>query len=82
MPGYIVAQLLGAFAAAAIIFGVYYGPLHSLDGGYASVLTTGPSDLLPSTASTFFSVFTGAALLMGSISAFTDTGNNPATPVS
>ncbi|ORY84689.1 aquaporin-like protein [Leucosporidium creatinivorum] len=80
VPGYILAQLLGAFTAAAIIYGVYYGPLHSLKGGYAGVMTTGPADLVPSTASAFFSVFMGAALLMGSISAFTDTGNNPATP--
>lgn len=100
VPGYILAQLLGAFTAAAVIFGpwhalslpdafdslttrstgVYYGPLHAIPTGYAGVMTTGPSALLPSVASTFFSVFTGAALLMGSIAAFTDTGNNPATP--
>ncbi len=72
VPGYIVAQLLGAFTAAAVIFGVYYGPLHSLESGYAGVMTTGPSSLVPSLAGTFFSVFIGAALLMGAIAAFTE----------
>lgn len=51
---------------------MYYGPLHSLATGYAGVMTTGPADLVPSVASTYFSVFTGAALLMGSIAAFTE----------
>lgn len=103
VPGYFAAQLCGAFAAACIIYGVYYGPLTALPGSFASVMTTGPADLVPSLASTFFSVFTGAALLsewrlyrtrsraeltcviaclsaVGAICAFTDTGNNPATP--
>ena len=60
--------------------GVYYIPLHSL-ANFDGVLTTGPSNLNPTVVSTFFSVFIGAALLMGAIAAFIDTGNNPATPV-
>ena len=51
---------------------MYYGPLQSLEAGYAGVMTTGPSSLVPSLAGTFFSVFTGAALLMGAIAAFTE----------
>ncbi|SCV74255.1 BQ2448_6687 [Microbotryum intermedium] len=81
VPGYIFSQLLGAFVAAAILFGVYYGPLNTAEKGYlAAVLTTAPAGKLEGLVSIFFSVFSGAALLMGAIAAFTDTGNNPAAP--
>ncbi|SGY48213.1 BQ5605_C001g00629 [Microbotryum silenes-dioicae] len=81
VPGYIFSQLLGAFVAAAILFGVYYGPLNTAEKGYlAAVLTTAPAGKLEGLISIFFSVFSGAALLMGAIAAFTDTGNNPAAP--
>lgn len=60
--------------------GVYYGPLNQLPNGYASVLTTGPAGAFTSVISIVISVAIGSALLMGSICAFTDTGNNPATP--
>ncbi|KAK4701973.1 hypothetical protein P7C70_g4252, partial [Phenoliferia sp. Uapishka_3] len=79
VPGYIFAQLLGGFLGGGVIFGIYYNPLHSLDN-FDAVLTTGPASLTPTVVATFFSVFIGAALLMGAIAAFTDTGNNPATP--
>ena len=45
-------------------------------------MTTGPAGTFTSVASIVFSVVIGTALLMGSICAFTDTANNPATPVS
>lgn len=80
VPGYILSQLLGAFSGAAVIYGVYYYPLMSLGQGYAAVLTTGPDAIGEELSTIFFSVFVGASLLMLAISAFTDTGNNPATP--
>ncbi|KAK4055024.1 hypothetical protein OIO90_003365 [Microbotryomycetes sp. JL221] len=78
VPGYIFAQMLGAFVAAGIVYGNYFGSFEQADT--AKVMTTGPAALVPNTLSTFFSVFIGAALLMGAISAFTDTGNNPSSP--
>ncbi|KAM0791772.1 hypothetical protein ACM66B_004035 [Microbotryomycetes sp. NB124-2] len=78
VPGYVLAQLLGAFVAAGIVYGNYFGSFEQADT--AKVMVTGPAALVPNTLSTFFSVFVGAALLMGSISAFTDTGNNPSSP--
>lgn len=104
VPGYFAAQILGAFTAACIIYGVYYDVLSAVPGSFAGVLITGPASLVPTLSATFFSVFIGAALLSEwqneacscvtslierllsspvlAICAFTDTGNNPATPVS
>ncbi|KAL8281286.1 hypothetical protein RQP46_006320 [Phenoliferia psychrophenolica] len=75
--GWGVGFMLAIYVSSGI--SVYYVPLHTL-GNFDAVLTTGPSALNPTVLSTFFSVFIGAALLMGAIAAFTDTGNNPATP--
>lgn len=64
VPGYIGAQMSGGFLAA-VIYGVYYGPLHAMtDGNYSGIFITGPGALRPSIASNVFNVFVPAALLM------------------
>lgn len=63
VPGYFAAQILGAFTAACIIYGVYYDVLSAVPGSFAGVLITGPASLVPTLSATFFSVFIGAALL-------------------
>ncbi|KAK4050672.1 hypothetical protein OIV83_003398 [Microbotryomycetes sp. JL201] len=89
VPGYMLAQLLGAFVGAGIVYGKsmqfsicdpsnYFDSFEQADT--AKVMVTGPAALVPNTLATFFSVFIGGSLLMGAISAFTDTGNNPSSP--
>lgn len=42
VPGYAVAQVAGAFSAAAIVYGVYYDALNNFDGGHR--MSSGPLD--------------------------------------
>ena len=90
---YIVAQMLGAFAASAVVFLSYHDSLAAFDGGVrhvtgelgtAGIFATYPQAFI-STATGFLNEAVGTALLVGVILGITDTRNSPApaglTPV-
>lgn len=90
---YIVAQMLGAFAASAVVFLSYHDSLAAFDGGVrhvtgelgtAGIFATYPQAFI-STATGFLNEAVGTALLLGVILGITDTRNSPApaglTPV-
>ncbi|KND04976.1 MIP family channel protein [Spizellomyces punctatus DAOM BR117] len=86
VPGYVIAQILGAFLAAAVIFGNYHAALDAFDGGdrqtlgpkaTAGIFSTYPQPYL-STVAAFFSEFLGTAILMIGIYACSEAGNSAA----
>jgi MIP family channel proteins len=87
VPAFVVAQVAGAFAAAAIVYLTYYEAFSAFDGGTrqivgtqatAGIFATYPQPFL-STAGGFIDQVVGTALLMATILAITDSRNN-ATP--
>ena len=58
-------QFLGAFAAAATIYGIYYNKLGE-DDTYSNVFTTSPNNAITN-YSAWFTEFLGTALLVGGI---------------
>jgi MIP family channel proteins len=87
VPAFVVAQVAGAFAAAAIVYFTYYEAFSAFDGGTrqivgaqatAGIFATYPQPFL-STAGGFIDQVVGTALLMATILAITDSRNN-ATP--
>ncbi|XP_025077787.1 aquaporin-9-like [Pomacea canaliculata] len=82
-PFYTLANLAGAFAAAAVQYGVYYDALNSYDGGQrrtygekatASIFSTFPNSKI-STLNCFFDQVFGTFILCGCILAMTDKRN-------
>jgi glycerol uptake facilitator protein len=78
---YILAQVLGAFVAAGILYFVYYGALNAnAAGNFAAnvggVFYTSPKAFV-GTFGAFGDEFIGTALLVGLIVAITDTRNQP-----
>jgi MIP family channel proteins len=87
VPAFIVAQMAGAFTAAAVVYLTYYEAFSAFDGGVrqvtgelgtAGVFATYPQAFL-STMGGFVDQVVGTALLMATILAVTDQRNN-ATP--
>lgn len=82
-PFYSVAELAGAFTAAAVQFGIYYDAINHYDSGYrqttgvnatAGIFATYPQEFV-STTSTFFDQVFGTFLLISCILAITDKRN-------
>jgi len=91
---YSLAQIVGAFAASAVVFVTYHEALGAFDGGVRQVLgPQGTAGIWATYPQPFLSVFpggvidqiVGTALLVGVIFGITDTRNSPApaglTPV-
>lgn len=85
---YMLAQLLGAFAAAALVYGTYYEAFANFDGGHrqvtgqnatAGVFATYPRPFV-SMAAGFLDQVVGTALLLLGVSAMTDPRNTQAPP--
>ncbi|XP_076444116.1 aquaporin-9-like [Babylonia areolata] len=83
LPFYGLAELLGAFLAAAVQFGVFYDALNARDGGEritggpngtAKIFATFPNPEV-STLNCFFDQVFGAFILIGCILAITDRRN-------
>ncbi|KAK9696707.1 glycerol channel [Basidiobolus ranarum] len=83
VPGYIFAQTLGAFCASALIFGLYYQPLNTFDGGIRQVVGYKASanfyaaypEPFISQGNAFFNEFVLTAILMIVILSITDHRN-------
>lgn len=79
---YWIAQVLGAFVGAAIVFFVYRGAINNMAGGaniadsVGSVFYTSPKDFV-GVFGAFGDEFLGTALLVGLIFAITDGRNQP-----
>ncbi|KAH9904223.1 aquaporin-like protein [Xylariomycetidae sp. FL2044] len=89
VPGYVVAQLLGATLAALVVYATYAYSIAAFEGGGAERTVVGPHATaglfftmpaahLPA-APAFFSEFVGSAILVAMIFALTDP-NNMAVP--
>ncbi len=83
---YSLAQLAGAFAASAVVYGTYYEALNAFDGGIRQVSgAQGTAGIWATYPQAFLSTFpggvidqvVGTALLMGVICALTDKRNAP-----
>lgn len=88
VPAYMLAQLAGAFTAAALAFLTYHEAFTAFDGGTRQVLgpqgtagifATYPQPFL-STFGGFVDQIVGTAILMAAILAFTDQRNNATPP--
>ncbi|ORY87026.1 aquaporin-like protein [Protomyces lactucae-debilis] len=87
LPVYMVAQTLGAFMGAAIIYGNYRSAIQAFEGGdmrtvglktsTAGLFCTYPAEFMTRTGM-FFSEFIASAFLMFVIFAIGDPANNPA----
>ncbi|XP_033750277.1 aquaporin-9-like [Pecten maximus] len=82
-PFYSIAELAGAFTAAAVQFGIYYDAINHFDSGYrqttganatAGIFATYPQEFV-STTNTFFDQVFGTFLLISCILAITDKRN-------
>jgi MIP family channel proteins len=85
VPPFMIAQVAGAFAAAAVVFLTYHEAFTAFDGGTrqilgaqgtAGIFATYPQPFL-STMGGFIDQVVGTALLMATILAVTDPRNNP-----
>ncbi|RXW22806.1 hypothetical protein EST38_g3058 [Candolleomyces aberdarensis] len=83
VPGYLIAQILGGFTGAAIVYGNYFHALNVFEGGVgvrtqatAGLFATYASDYLTN-VSCFFSEFLGTAVLMLVVLALSDKKNCP-----
>lgn len=88
VPPFVIAQVAGAFTAAAVVFLTYHEAFAAFDGGTrqvlgaqgtAGVFATYPQPFL-STFGGFIDQVVGTALLMGTILAITDQRNNATPP--
>ncbi|KAH7390146.1 aquaporin-like protein [Cadophora sp. MPI-SDFR-AT-0126] len=83
VPVYVLAQLLGAFIAALISFGLYrngiiaYGGSDLANGGTAGAFITYPRQAYIDPATAFFTEFTGTAILAVAVLALGDDTNAP-----
>jgi MIP family channel proteins len=83
---YIVAQLIGAFAASLVVYVTYFEALNAFDGGVrqvtgdlatAGIWATYPQPYLSTFPGGFIDQVVGTALLVGVIFAITDQRNTP-----
>jgi MIP family channel proteins len=84
VPGYIIAQTLGAFAAAFVVFSVYYPWFDLVDPERKTtqgIFATYPNPNVPN-FSALLNEVVGTALLVGGIFALGDQFNKPASPYS
>ncbi|RLN48904.1 hypothetical protein BBJ29_006392 [Phytophthora kernoviae] len=84
VPGYIVAQTLGAFVAALVLYIVYFPWLDIVDPEREftqGIFATYPNPQIPNWAA-FANEVVGTALLVGGIFALCDQINKPASPYS
>lgn len=84
VPGYILAQVLGGFCGAAIVYFAYYPLFHFYDPTLTTtqgVFATYPHANVPN-ATAFLTEFIGTAFLLAGIFAFGDEQNKPASPYS
>jgi len=89
VPGYIAAQILGAFAGAAVVYAVYKGAIDSYEHANKitrgdpnsvatySIFATFPAKYLGNWVGPFVDQVVGTALLVGFIFALTDERNQP-----
>jgi glycerol uptake facilitator protein len=89
VPGYIAAQVLGAFTGAAIVYAVYKGAIDSFEGvhhvvrgqassvGTYSIFATFPAPYLHNWVGPFVDQVVGTALLVGLVFAVSDELNLP-----
>ncbi|CAJ2509509.1 Uu.00g145350.m01.CDS01 [Anthostomella pinea] len=83
MPAYIIAQLLGAFIAGLIAFGLYrsaiieYGGADLAAGGTMDAFITNPRHAWTDPATAFFTEFVGTAFLAVAVLALGDDTNAP-----
>ncbi|KAK7702913.1 hypothetical protein SLS57_011167 [Botryosphaeria dothidea] len=83
VPGYAFAQVLGAFIAALIAFGVYqsqiemYGGSDLATGGTANAFVTGPRNHNVGASTAFFTEFVATAILAIVVLALGDDTNAP-----
>ncbi|KAK7484038.1 hypothetical protein BaRGS_00024773 [Batillaria attramentaria] len=82
-PHYVLSEMLGAFTAAAVQFGVFYDGIRKFDGGVrqtygpnatAGIFSTFPREEI-STLNCFFDQVFGTFILISSILAITDKNN-------
>ncbi|XP_072167305.1 aquaporin-3-like [Diadema setosum] len=81
---YILAQMVGAFVAAAVVFGIYSDAINAFDGGTRAVLgPNGTAGIFATYPQPFLSIWSGfgdqifgTALLMSAVLAITDKKNN------
>ncbi|RLO03888.1 hypothetical protein DYB28_008650 [Aphanomyces astaci] len=87
VPLYIVAQLIGAFLGAAVVFAIYYPSFNEFDAGRsiaksAGIFATYPIDLYAQNLfSAFLCEFFGTALLVFAIFSLDDPTNMPTNPI-
>jgi aquaglyceroporin related protein len=83
VPGYVFAQVLGAFIAALISYGLYrttileYGGANLATGGTMNAFVTNPRHAWVDPATGFFNEFTGTAILAIAVLAMGDDTNAP-----
>ena len=89
VPAYAAAQVVGAFAAAAVVYATYREAFTAFDGGTrqvtgplgtAGIFATYPQPFLSVFPGGFLDQVVGTALLMGVIFALGDRRNQPPTP--
>lgn len=84
VPGYVLAQVIGAFCGAAIVYVAYYPLLNVIDPDRMTthgVFATYPHANVPN-ATAFLTEFIATAFLLAGIFAFGDEQNKPASPYS
>ncbi|KAG2155912.1 major intrinsic protein superfamily membrane channel protein [Suillus bovinus] len=87
VPIYVLAQLLGAFCGAGVVYATYFHAIDIVEGGSdirtiavsGKFFATYAADYLPS-VSAFFAEFVGSAMLITGIFMLTDKQNGPAPP--
>ncbi len=85
VPGYVLAQVAGAFVAAALVFVNYHPMILKFDPGLSKVETTGIFATFPASGEFFWGFglldqVIGTAVLVGLIFAITDPKNQPVPP--